>query len=240
VGAAFFVSGGAFITGTDTGVGKTLATASLISVLQLSGLRVVGMKPVASGSSRTHDGWHNADAAIIAQYSSGTPAYSLVNPFAFEPPIAPHIAARDAGVDITLDPIIAAFSTLSQKAECVVVEGVGGWCAPLSATLMQADIARELKLPVILVVGLRLGCLNHTLLSARAIEADGCTFLGWIGSQIDPDMARVDDNLATLRERLPAPCLGVFPFTDSPDPRVMQMFLRGSVPVISAACRREP
>ena len=234
------MSGAIFITGTDTGVGKTLTTASLISELQLSGLRVVGMKPVASGSSRTLDGWRNDDAAIIAQYSSGTPAYALVNPFAFEPPIAPHIAAREEGVEITLDPIVAAFSTLSQNADCVIVEGVGGWCAPLSATLMQADIARALKLPVILVVGLRLGCLNHALLSARAIEADGCTLLGWIGSQVDPDMDRVEENLATLRERLPVPCLGVFPFTESPDPRVMQMFLRGSVPLISGACRAAP
>ncbi len=229
-----------YITGTDTGVGKTLATVSLMSVLQLSGLHVVGMKPVASGSSKAHEGWRNADAAIIAQYSSGTPAYSLVNPFAFEPPIAPHIAARDAGVEITPDPIAAAFSTLSQNADCIIVEGVGGWCAPLSATMMQADIARALKLPVILVVGLRLGCLNHALLSVRAIETDGCKLLGWIGSQVDPHMARVEDNLATLRERLPAPCLGVFPFTESPDPGVMQMYLRESVPVISAACRAAP
>jgi dethiobiotin synthetase len=139
------------------------------------------------------------------------PDYALVNLYAFAEPIAPHLAAGDAGVEIRLDPIVAAFAALSTNIDCVVIEGVGGWAVPLSPTLMQADLVRALKLPVILVVGLRLGCINHALLSARAIVDDGCKLIGWIGNRIDPEMARIDDNIATLRARLPAPCLGVLP-----------------------------
>lgn len=212
-----------FITGTDTGVGKTLAAASLVAALNARGARAAGMKPVASGSAATAHGLRNADAELLLAHSvrradGATLDYAQVNPYAFADPIAPHLAARDAGVAIALDPIMAALAALTAQADCVVVEGVGGWMAPLGAELMQADLARTAQLPVILVVGLRLGCINHALLSARAIRADGCELLGWIGSTIDPTMQRYEDNIDTLRERIRAPCLGVLPHMDVSEP----------------------
>jgi dethiobiotin synthetase len=234
--------GGVFITGTDTGIGKTLVAAALLAALNAQGRRAVGMKPVASGCSETADGLRNDDAECLLAHSAGAPEYGLVNPYAFAEPIAPHLAAADTGTQIRLDPILAAFAALSTNADCVVVEGVGGWAVPLSPTVMQADLVRALKLPVILVVGLRLGCINHALLSARAIHNDGCALLGWIGNGIDPAMARVDDNVATLRARLPAPCLGLLPASvHEPDPRALVAHLREAVAVISsAACRPAP
>jgi len=198
-----------FIAGTDTGIGKTHVAAALLAALGRRGRRACGMKPVASGCAATASGLRNADAELLIAHGGGTPAYAAVNPYAFAPPIAPHLAAMQAGVEIRLEPIQAAFAALSAAADCMVVEGVGGWAVPLSATLMQADLVRSLRLPVILVVGLRLGCINHALLSARAIAADDCELLGWIGNRIDPAMAHVDGNIATLCGRLRAPCLGV-------------------------------
>jgi dethiobiotin synthetase len=216
---------GVFVTGTDTGIGKSVAAATLLTVLNRAGRRAVGMKPVASGCRTTADGLRNEDAELLIAHSAGAPDYALVNPFALAEPVAPHLAAHDAGVEIGLDPIRAGFAALSTNAECVVVEGVGGWAVPVSPALMQADLVRALRLPVILVVGLRLGCINHALLSARAITADGCALIGWIGNRIDPDMLRADDNLATLRERLPAPCLGVLPYSKAPDPLELAGYL---------------
>ncbi|MBO9661958.1 dethiobiotin synthase [Dokdonella sp.] len=200
---------GVFVTGTDTGIGKTYASVALLASLRARGLRAVGMKPVASGCRVTPQGLRNEDTEALIAASEPAPTYADGNPYAFEPAIAPHIAAREAGVEIELAPLRAAYARLARSADRVVVEGVGGWLAPLSETLMQADLARALELPVILVVGLRLGCLNHALLSARAIRADGCTLLGWIANHIDPHMARAEENLATLRARLAAPLLGV-------------------------------
>jgi len=214
-----------FITGTDTGVGKSIAAASLLRALQAQGVRALGMKPVASGCTMSAQGLRNEDAELLRTHGSGAPDYALVNPFALPEPIAPHLAAAQAGVEIRLDPIVAAFAALSTMSQCLVVEGVGGWAVPLSATLMQADLVRALKLPVILVVGMRLGCLNHALLSARAIEADGCELIGWIANTIDPAMLCVEENLATLRACLPAPCLGVLPFVRTPDPRALATLL---------------
>jgi dethiobiotin synthetase len=222
-----------FVSGTDTGVGKTLLSAALLAALNAAGRTAVGMKPVASGCRATPAGLRNADAEILVAHSAGDPAYADVNPYALPEPIAPHLAAAHAHVEIGLDPIKAAFSTLYAKADSVVVEGVGGWSVPLSATLLQADIVRALALPVILVVGLRLGCLNHTLLSARAIAADGCTLLGWIGNRIDPGMACAEENLATLRERVAAPCLGVLPYRATPDPHKLAPLLRGAMESIT-------
>ena len=200
-----------YITGTDTGVGKTLASSTLLHALRARGLRAAGMKPVASGCERIDGQWQNEDALALQQASLPRPAYADVNPYALPQPLAPELAARDADVDITLAPILAAYARLRAQADVVVVEGVGGWAAPLTATLDQAHVARALQLPVVLVVGLRLGCLNHAYLSARAIAGDGCELVGWIASGIDPDMARADDNFALLQERLPAPCWGRLP-----------------------------
>ena len=224
---------GVFIAGTDTGIGKSVATAGLLRALQVRGLRASGMKPVASGCTLTAQGLRNEDAELLRTHGSGTPDYALVNPYALPEPIAPHLAAARAGVEIRLDPIVAAFAALSTMSQCVVVEGVGGWAVPLSPTLMQADLVRALKQPVILVVGLRLGCLNHALLSARAIKADGCELIGWIANRIDPLMDCVDENLATLRARLSAPCLGVLPHADTPDPRQLASHLGDAVNAIT-------
>jgi len=229
---------GAFITGTDTGVGKTLAAASLVAALNTRGVRAAGMKPVASGSAATALGLRNADAELLlvksARRLDGADFdYAQINPYAFAEPIAPHLAAHDSGVEIALAPITAAFTALSDQAMCVVVEGVGGWMAPLGASLMQADVARALRLPAVLVVGLRLGCINHALLSARAIRADGCELLGWIGNSVDPAMLRYEDNIAALCERIPAPCLGVLPHVGQGDSTAAVGVL---TPYLYAAC----
>ncbi len=227
---------GVFVTGTDTGIGKTLVSATLLAALNASGYRATGMKPVASGCVETPQGWRNDDAELLIAHSAGRPDYDLVNPYALRDPIAPHLAAADSGIEIRLDPITTAFAALSTNSDCVVVEGVGGWCVPFSSSLMQANLVHALKLPVILVVGLRLGCLNHAILSARAIAADGCHWIGWIGNRIDPAMDRVEDNLATLRARLLAPCLGVLPCASALDPRALASHLYDAVnAIISAA-----
>ncbi|HEY0178654.1 MAG TPA: dethiobiotin synthase [Dokdonella sp.] len=202
------MSRGVYVTGTDTGVGKTFASALLLAALRARGLRAAGMKPVASGCRATADGLRSDDADALIAASDPRPAYADCNPYAFAPPIAPHVAARECGAEVVLDAVAAAYARVGRGAERVVVEGVGGWMAPLSERLMQADLVRALGLPVVLVVGMRLGCLNHALLSARAIRADGCTLAGWIANRIDPAMARTDENVATLRERLAAPLLG--------------------------------
>ena len=198
-----------FITGTDTGIGKTYASVALLHALRGTGLRAVGMKPVASGCVATAEGLRNDDALALQSASSGSPDYADVNPLAYAAAVSPHLAAAAEGRRVELAPVQAAYARLAACADVVVVEGVGGWLAPLSDTLVAGDLARVLGLPVILVVGLRLGCLNHALLSARAIAADGCTLLGWIGNRIDPAMLEPERNLDTLRTRLPAPCLGV-------------------------------
>jgi dethiobiotin synthetase len=202
--------------------------------LQARGLRALGMKPVASGCALTPQGLRNDDAELLRTHGSGAPDYTLVNPYALPEAIAPHLAARHAGVVLELAPIRAAHATLCTMSQCVVVEGVGGWAVPLSDTLMQGDLVRALQLPVILVVGLRLGCINHALLSARAVAQEGCELLGWIGNQVDPAMLCVEENLATLRERVPAPCLGVLPHASVPGPRELAPLLVGAVDAITS------
>ena len=203
---------GFFVTGTDTGIGKTRASAALLHALRARGLRATGMKPVASGCERVGGEWRNEDALALLDASDPRPAYADCNPFALPLPLAPELAARDAGIEVGLPPLLEAHARLAAAADAVVVEGVGGWAAPLSARLMQADLVRALDIPVVLVVGLRLGCLNHALLSARAIAADGCRLAGWIANAIDPAMEAVEDNVGILGARLPAPCWGRLPF----------------------------
>jgi len=210
-----------FVTGTDTGAGKTLASCTLLHALRARGLRAVGMKPLASGCDATPDGLRNEDALALQAASDPRPVYEDLNPFALPAPLAPEIAADEAGVSVSLPAILAAHARLAARADAVVVEGVGGWMAPLATDLMQADLVRALELPVVLVVGLRLGCLNHAYLSARAIEADGCRLVGWIGTGVDRHMLRIDENRALLAARLPAPCLGWLPWQASPDPATL-------------------
>ena len=204
--------GGVFVTGTDTDCGKTEVSLGLMAAWQARGQRVLGMKPVASGGEPGPEGPRNADARRLQAQGSRLVPYGLVNPYAFVPPIAPHIAAGQAGVEILIAEIAGAYRTLAAGSDLVVVEGVGGWRVPLSASLFVSDIPKALGLPVILVVGLKLGCLNHALLSADSIRAQGCTLAGWVGNGIDAQMAAGDANLAALTALIDAPCLGVIPW----------------------------
>ncbi len=200
-----------FITGTDTGIGKTHVACTLLHALRAAGQLACGMKPVASGCVETPEGLRNDDALALQAASSRHLPYSEINPVALRAPLSPHLAAACEQVTISLPPLRMAFERLSSEHRAVVVEGVGGWLVPLAPGLLASEIARQWQLPVILVVGLRLGCLNHALLSARAIVADGCRLIGWIGNTIEPAMDALEENLATLRALLPAPCLGVLP-----------------------------
>ena len=197
-----------FVTGTDTGAGKTFASAALLHALRAGGATAVGMKPVASGCEATPDGLRNDDALALQQASDPRPAYALVNPYALPEPTAPQIAAELAGVHVELGPMLAADRSLQALSGQIVVEGVGGWLAPLADGLDQADLVRALDLPVILVVGLKLGCLNHARLTARAIQADGCRLHGWIGSHVEALEPRY---VALVAQALPVPCLGLLP-----------------------------
>ena len=200
-----------FVTGTDTEIGKTAASTALLHALRRRGLRAVGMKPVASGSHDPGQGLRNDDALALQAASLQVPDYADLNPYALRQPLAPELAAAEDGVHIELAPIVAAFERLRAQADVVVVEGVGGWLAPLSAQLDQRDLVRALRLPVVLVVGMRLGCVNHARLTAQSLQASGVDCVGWIGNHIDPSMQRQDENFATLQQRLPMPCWGRLP-----------------------------
>lgn len=207
-----------FIAGTDTGIGKTHAACTLIHALRGTGRSVCGMKPVASGCIETSQGLRNEDAlALLAAGSVPTPEYEEINPIALREPLSPHLAAAHDGVTIALPPLWSAFHALRERYDTVVVEGVGGWRVPLAPGLFASDIAISWALPVVLVVGLRLGCLSHAVLTAEAIRADGCQLIGWIGNGIDPTMAAIEENIDTLRALLPAPCLGILPHGLSPE-----------------------
>ena len=208
---------GYFVTGTDTGVGKTLVSAALIHILAERHQRVVGMKPVASGCRQTEQGLRNDDAEILLAASTVEAKYSDVNPYAFDPAIAPHLAAKEAGIKIELQTLLDHFETLQGSADAVVVEGVGGWMVPLGHIITTEHMAKAFDLPVILVVGMRLGCLNHALLSAQAITTAGLHLAGWVANIVDPNMERVNDNLHTLEKRLNVPYLGAIPRLNKPD-----------------------
>jgi dethiobiotin synthetase len=197
-----------FVAGTDTGVGKTLFAASLLRRFGALGVRTAGMKPVAAG---TQDGRNGDVEALLAASSPGVER-SLACPYLFEPPIAPHIAAREAGVRIDLAVVERAFAALSDYFDVIVVEGIGGFRVPLNEREDAAGMAKRLGLPVILVVGLRLGCLNHALLTQEALEAEGLTLAGWVANRIDPGMARADENIQALLQRLRAPLIAELPF----------------------------
>lgn len=223
---------GCFVTGTDTGIGKTRAAVALLQALAARGLRAVGMKPVASGCEATPAGLRNDDALALIGASAGTPDYGLVNPYAFAPPVAPHLAARAAGREVDFAHVLDCARRLGTGADWLVVEGVGGWRVPLGAQGELATLAQRFGLPVVLVVGLRLGCLNHALLSADAILAAGLPLAGWIANRMDPDMALADDNLATLAALLPAPCLGTLAWCPAPVNLAGSLDLR---PLLAAA-----
>ena len=201
-----------FIAGTDTDVGKTTIAAGLLYAARQAGLSTAAGKPVASGCEQTPHGLRNADALALLAECSLPLSYDEVNPVAFEPAIAPHIAAHEAGVVLSVSSLLAPMQrVLAKQADFTLIEGAGGWRVPLSDQDSLSDVARGLDLPVILVVGVRLGCISHALLTAEAIAQDGLQLAGWVANIIDSKTSRLEENLATLAERLPAPCLGRVP-----------------------------
>jgi dethiobiotin synthetase len=208
---------GYFITGTDTGVGKTLIASALVYKFAQSGLKVVGMKPVAAGCKLVRGQLVSEDVTRLIAASNISAPLAQINPYAFAPAIAPHIAAKQAGVEIGLATIQEAYQALAQSADIVIVEGAGGFCVPLSDSLNTADLAQALNLPLILVVGMRLGCLNHALLTLEAIQARGLILAGWIANQIDPQMEAFEENLSALKQRIPAPCIATVLWNISPN-----------------------
>jgi dethiobiotin synthetase len=207
-----------FVTGTDTGVGKTRVSEALCLGLAARGARVAAMKPVASGCTLTPEGLRNQDAAALLAAMNVRARYAEVNPYAFEPAIAPHIAASEAGVDIDFDVLDRAYARLRLQSDVLIIEGAGGWLAPLDAVRGFADLAVHWQTDVILVVGMRLGCLNHALLTAESIERRGLRLRGWVANCIDPEFERLAENISSLESRISAPRLGFFSFEPQADP----------------------
>jgi len=211
------MTAGVFVTGTDTGVGKTLAACALIHALADRGLQVMPMKPVAAGAVVHDGGWANEDTIALLRAAGRDAAHAGdVNPVLLREPMAPHIAAAREKRVISMEPIVEAFERLRAASQFIVVEGVGGFRVPLSSSLDTVDVAKRIGFPVVLVVGLRLGCLNHALLTADAIRDAGLPLAAWIANGIDPQMAAADENVAALRERLDAPLIGRLPFDPNP------------------------
>ena len=207
-----------FVTGTDTGVGKTLICCALLHAFAAQGQRVVGMKPVAAGCD---DDERNEDVKKLRAASNVLATYGQINPYSFIHPIAPHIAARNAGVRIDFSRILTSCNELASQADVVIVEGIGGFKVPLNERQDSDELAQQLQLPVILVVGMRLGCLNHALLTAGAIDACGLKLAGWVANVLDADMPALRDNIAALEQRLVAPLLGVVEYQAQPDARAV-------------------
>ena len=200
-----------FVTGTDTEIGKTLTSSALLYALGQAGLRTAGMKPVAAGAEWRDGAWHNEDADRLAEAANVALPRELTTPYLLQEATAPHIAAQQEGIAIDIDHILDCYAKVSAQADAVVVEGVGGFRVPLSDAADTADLAQRLGLPVILVVGLRLGCLNHALLTAEAIQARGLRLAGWVANVVDLGMRYGMDNIEALIARLPAPLLGCVP-----------------------------
>jgi dethiobiotin synthetase len=216
---------GYFVTGTDTGVGKTLIACSLLRAFAARGFKAVGMKPVASGAVPGGNGLVHDDVERLIAAGNVAAPREHVNPYCFTPPIAPHIAAAEAGMKIDLDHIGRCFNALTERADVVIVEGVGGFRVPLGSGADTAQLAARLALPVVLVVGVRLGCLNHALLTAEAIAGRGLMLAGWVANHIDPQMAAADENVRALETLIAAPLLARIAFAATPDPAVSAALL---------------
>jgi dethiobiotin synthetase len=207
-----------FVTGTDTEVGKTRISVALIEKLKQQGKTVAGMKPVASGCEVTAEGLRNEDALALQEQANVDLSYDLVNPYAFEPAIAPHIAAQLADVDIDVTLLQKRFYEIQAQAESVVVEGAGGWFVPLDDKLTLADLAVRLGLPVVVVVGIRLGCINHALLTLAAIKQSGLPIYGWVANHcLEAKRSETDEIITSLKQRISEPCLGVVPYLSEGD-----------------------
>jgi dethiobiotin synthetase len=219
---------GVFITGTDTEVGKTVVSVALVRALVEAGLRTAVMKPIAAGAEATPDGLRNSDALELMAAANVAAPYDTINPYCLPLPASPHIAAEQAGIRIERERIVQALKRLSSQSDVVVVEGAGGWYAPIGDTETMADVAAWLDVPVVLVVGLRLGCLSHALLTAEAIRSCGLRLAGWIGNHRQPRFDHAAANIAALESRLPAPLLGIVPFQTHTSPSPSQ---RAAIPV---------
>jgi dethiobiotin synthetase len=206
-----------FITGTDTNVGKTLVSAGLLLAAKQKGLTTLGLKPVAAGCEKTEQGLRNADALLLHSLTTQALYYEQINPIALEAAIAPHIAAQHEKRNISVDRLMGMCRGVMSDAEFTVIEGAGGWRVPINPRETMADLAKELQVPVILVVGVRLGCINHALLSFEAIVRDGLSVAGWVANCIDEHMPVQQENIDSLCMRLPVPCLGVVPFMAEPN-----------------------
>ena len=207
------MSAGFFVTGTDTSVGKTTVAAALLQAARRKGLSTAASKPVASGCQLTQAGLRNADALALQAQSSLSLTYEEVNPFAFVPAIAPHLAALQVAVQLDVASLLGPVQQLlARQADFSLVEGAGGWRVPLAGSESLSDLAVALGLPVILVVGIRLGCINHALLTAEAIAGDGLPLAGWVGNILEPQSVSLSGNLDSLSQRLAAPCLGCVPY----------------------------
>lgn len=204
-----------FVTGTDTGVGKTTVTVRLMQQLIAQGKTVIGMKPVASGCEWLEGRWQNEDVRLLTAASNVTAPPELINPYCFNPAIAPHIAAAQAGVEIQLEVIQTAYTQLTAMADVVIVEGAGGLLVPLNRTHSIADLIQALQLPALMVVGMRLGCINHALLTAQVLKARQIDCCGWVANRIDPHMSMPEENLQTLIDSLQQPPLLQVPFQES-------------------------
>jgi len=203
---------GFFISGTDTGVGKTWMTAALLHAMGNRGLRVAGLKPLACGGHETRDGWRHDDAVLLMQQATVTLPYEAVNPYPLREPIAPHIAAQRAGLRLSAAALHEACTTLDVELDYLLIEGVGGWEVPINEYETTAHFARMVGFPVIVVVGIRLGCLNHALLTCDAVLRRQLNVTGWIANIIDPQMLMIQENIEALESRLPAPRLATVPY----------------------------
>ncbi len=204
---------GYFITGTDTDVGKTFVTVALMRYFKQQGNTVLGMKPVASGCVAGESGLRNADALLLQEHASKQIDYDVINPYAFVSPVSPHIAASESNQEVEMSVINENFQVLKEQAEIVLVEGVGGWLTPLSQSVDVADLAISFQLPVILVVAIRLGCINHARLSYAAIKASGMTCAGWIANCTEEGMLKQQENIETIAQKIQSPLLGVMPYS---------------------------
>ena len=213
------MSSGYFVVGTDTGIGKTHATCALLHALARRHARVCGMKPIAAGGVQTAEGFSNEDSIAHRAASTVRVPPELDNPILLPEPLSPHLAAARAGQAISFDVVLNAVAELRKRTDALVVEGAGGFLVPLSEAQTGADLAVALQLPLVLVVGMRLGCLNHALLTAEAIRARGLVLAGWIANRVDPGFLCPDENLAYLRTHLGAPLWADLPFSTHPDPR---------------------
>ena len=215
-----------FITGTDTDVGKTVVACGFLAAANQQGLRTAAIKPVAAGCEVTKQGMTNTDALQLQAAASHKLPYQQINPIALEPAIAPHIAAAEAGVRLSASRLVGYCRGVSlMPVDMVVIEGAGGWRVPINSRETLADVARELNCAVVVVVGMRLGCLNHALLTMEAIRRDGLQIAGWVANILDPEMPRLQENIDTLMQCINEPCLGTVPRLDDLSPEKVATFL---------------